>query len=109
MRDLPRPVDPPAIGGGQDVFYSWAGKAPRPLITRAKGIYLWDEDGNDYIDLSSGPVVSNIGHGNELVAEVMAQQARTVDFAYCSHARNQHHRLGVGGQGKRLFRALLDQ
>jgi adenosylmethionine-8-amino-7-oxononanoate aminotransferase len=39
--------------------------------------------------VSSGPIVSNIGHGNERVAEAMARQALTVDFATCSHARNQ--------------------
>ena len=89
MTNLPRKVSHPAAGGGQDVFYPWHGAVPRPLIVKAKGITMWDEDGRDYIDLSSGPVVSNIGHGNEVVAEAMARQARTVDFAYCSHARNQ--------------------
>ena len=89
MHDLPRATAYPDIGGGQDVFQPWSGPVPRPLITRAKGIYMWDEDGRDYIDLSSGPVVSNIGHGNEVVAEVMARQASTVDFAYYRNARNQ--------------------
>ena len=89
MTSLPRLASFPPSGGGQDVFYAWNGTVPRPLIVRAKGIWMWDEDGRDYIDLSSGPVVSNIGHGNAVVADAMARQARTVDFAYCSHARNQ--------------------
>ncbi len=89
MRDLPPPAVHPELGGGQDVFYPWASTVPRPLITKAKGIHLWDKEGREYIDLSSGPVVSNIGHGNEVVADVMSRQARTVDFAYCSHARNE--------------------
>ncbi len=62
---------------------------PLPLIERAQGIYLWDEHGNRYIDASSGPVVSNIGHGNERVAEAMARQARTMDFAYSRLARHR--------------------
>ncbi len=89
MTGLPRKAIHPAQGGGQDVFYPWNGAVPRPLIVRAKGITMWDEDGRDYIDLSSGPVVSNIGHGSEVVADAMARQAKTVDFAYCSHARSQ--------------------
>lgn len=89
MRDLPLAAVHPERGGGQDVFYPWEAPVPRPLITRAKGIHLWDQTGKEYIDLSSGPVVSNIGHGNEVVAEVMSRQARQVDFAYFSHARHE--------------------
>jgi len=89
MTSLPKMPTFPAIGGGQDVFYSRADTVPRPLIARAKGVMMWDEDGRDYLDMASGPVVSNIGHGNEVVAEAMAAQARTVDFAYMRHARNQ--------------------
>ena len=79
----------PAVGGGQDVFYSRADSVPRPLIVRAKGIHLWDADGREYIDLSSGPVVSNIGHGNEAVAAAMARQALTVDFISGRQGRSQ--------------------
>jgi adenosylmethionine-8-amino-7-oxononanoate aminotransferase len=89
MRDLPPSAVHPEMGGGQDVFYPWAVTVPRPLITKAKGIHLWDNQGREYIDLSSGPVVSNIGHGNEVVADVMSRQARTVDFASSRHARNE--------------------
>ena len=80
---------PPLRGGTQDVFYAQSNIVPLPVITRAKGIYLWDEDGNEYIDASSGPVVSNIGHGNERVAEAMARQAQQMDFAYSRVARHQ--------------------
>ena len=58
-----------AIGGPQDIFYANSNIVPLPIIERAEGIYMWDEEGNEYIDASSGPVVSNIGHGNRHVAE----------------------------------------
>ena len=73
---------PPLRGGAQDVFYAQNNIVPLPVITQTKGIYMWDENGNKYIDASSGPVVSNIGHGNERVADAMAEQARQMDFAY---------------------------
>ena len=79
----------PPIGGAQDVFYAQSNIVPLPVITRAQGIYLWDEDGNEYIDASSGPVVSNIGHGNDRVADAMAQQAKQLDFAYSRVARHR--------------------
>ena len=78
----------PEVGGAQDVFYSNSNIVPLPMIERAEGIYMWDEDGNEYIDASSGPVVSNIGHGNHSVANAMAEQAKRMDFAYSRVAAN---------------------
>ncbi|MGI9333724.1 MAG: aspartate aminotransferase family protein [Gammaproteobacteria bacterium] len=62
---------------------------PLPVIERAEGVRLWDEDGRDYIDISSGPVVSNIGHGNGQVADAMADQARRLDYASSRVARHR--------------------
>ena len=78
-----------APGSSQDVFYARSNIVPLPLIERAHGVYMWDDAGNEYIDVSSGPVVSNIGHGNERVAEAMARQARQMDFAYSRVARHR--------------------
>ena len=80
------------MGGTQDIFYSDSNIVPLPMIERAEGIYMWDEEGNEYIDASSGPVVSNIGHGNERVAAAMAEQARKMDFAYSRVSRHRPNR-----------------
>ncbi|MBT4888370.1 MAG: aspartate aminotransferase family protein [Rhodospirillales bacterium] len=77
------------LGGPQDIFYANSNIVPLPLITRTKGIWMYDDEGNSYIDVSSGPVVSNIGHGNERVADAMAHQAKTMDFAYSRVSRHQ--------------------
>ena len=45
-------------------------------IVRGKGSRLWDVDGKEYVDLLSGIAVIGLGHGNEEIAEVMAEQAR---------------------------------
>src|SRR5512140_3398846 len=78
----------PPVGGAQDVFHARTSLVPLPLITRASGVFMWDDQGRDYIDVSSGPVVSNIGHGNPRVARAMMQQAETLDFAYSRQARH---------------------
>ncbi len=78
----------PPVGGAQDVFHARSSLVPLPLITRASGVHMWDDKGRDYIDVSSGPVVSNIGHGNPRVARAMMQQAETLDFAYSRQARH---------------------
>ncbi|TQK63155.1 N(6)-acetyl-beta-lysine transaminase precursor [Brevibacillus sp. AG162] len=56
-----------------------------PVISHGKGIYLYDKEGNRYIDGSSGAVTASIGHGVEEVAEAMYAQAKEVSFVYRSH------------------------
>jgi adenosylmethionine-8-amino-7-oxononanoate aminotransferase len=72
---------PISHGGGIQVFYQGKGAMRRPTVARAEGIYMWDTDGRRYIDASSGPVVSNIGHGNKRVLAAMIAQAEKVAFA----------------------------
>lgn len=43
----------------------------------ASGIYQYDEQGNDYIDLVSGVSVSNVGHAHPKVVEAVCRQAQT--------------------------------
>jgi acetylornithine/succinyldiaminopimelate/putrescine aminotransferase len=44
-------------------------------IERAKGIYLYDKEGKEYIDLVSGVSVSNVGHCHPKVVEAIKIQA----------------------------------
>lgn len=55
-----------------------------PRVSHAKGLHVWDMEGRRYIDLTSGPVAVNIGHGNERVLTAMREQAERVCFAYPS-------------------------
>jgi adenosylmethionine-8-amino-7-oxononanoate aminotransferase len=71
----------PGHGGAVQVFYRRRGAPRLPTVARAEGIYMWDTAGRRYIDASSGPVVSNLGHGNARVIAAMAEQARRVCFA----------------------------
>ncbi|MFE4352105.1 aspartate aminotransferase family protein [Peribacillus butanolivorans] len=56
-----------------------------PTVSHGKGIYLYDTDGKQYIDGSSGAVTASIGHGVLDVVEAMTEQASKVSFAYRSH------------------------
>lgn len=60
-----------------------------PLVARGEGVYLYDTDGNGYLDGSSGAVAANLGHGNEQVAAALADQARTVAFAHRTQFRSR--------------------
>jgi len=77
-----------SVGGTQDVFYKRGSIGPLPTMTRAEGIWFWDDAGRSYIDASSGPMVSSVGHCNPRVVEAMVRQARTLDYAYSRVARN---------------------
>jgi len=52
-----------------------------PIVDRAEGIYLYDTDGNRYIDVSAGPMAVGIGHGDKRVKEAIAKQLDK--YAYC--------------------------
>jgi adenosylmethionine-8-amino-7-oxononanoate aminotransferase len=65
----------------------WTGPhgAGPPVIARAHGVHIWDTAGKRYLDVTSGPIAVNIGHGNERVLEAMREQASRVCFAYPSN------------------------
>src|SRR6056297_155626 len=43
-------------------------------IERAEGVFLYDTDGKDYLDLVSGVSVSNVGHRHPRVVEAIREQ-----------------------------------
>lgn len=45
-------------------------------VVRAKGSKLWDVDGKEYLDLLAGIAVTAVGHCNDEIAEVIAEQAK---------------------------------
>jgi adenosylmethionine-8-amino-7-oxononanoate aminotransferase len=79
------------FGGTQDVFYGRGSLVPLPMIERAEGVYMWDEDGNKYLDASSGPMVSALGHANKAVVDAIVRQASLLDYAYTRVARSRRN------------------
>ncbi|WP_075982010.1 aspartate aminotransferase family protein [Bacillus massilinigeriensis] len=55
-----------------------------PKVDYGKGVFLFDVDGNKYLDASSGAITANIGHGVEEIIEAMYNQAKKVSFVYRS-------------------------
>ncbi len=52
----------------------------RRIITDAEGIYVFDSDGNRYLDAMSGLWCVNIGYGHSELAEVAAQQMKRLPY-----------------------------
>ncbi|MEE4166341.1 MAG: aminotransferase class III-fold pyridoxal phosphate-dependent enzyme [Desulfocapsaceae bacterium] len=59
-----------------------------PIVSHAKGIYIWDDSGKKYIDGSSGAIICNIGHGNQSVIAAIKQQAESTFFTYRTQFEN---------------------
>lgn len=50
------------------------------VITRGKGVYLWDSDGNKIIDGMAGLWCVQVGYGNEELAEAGYEALRTLPY-----------------------------
>ena len=48
------------------------------VIDRGEGAYVWDADGNRYLDATAGLWFANIGHGRTELADAAATQMRKV-------------------------------
>jgi adenosylmethionine-8-amino-7-oxononanoate aminotransferase len=51
-----------------------------PVIVRGEGAYIWDDQGNKYLDGLAGLFVVQVGHGRDEIAQAMAEQAKTLEF-----------------------------
>jgi acetylornithine/N-succinyldiaminopimelate aminotransferase len=47
-------------------------------IERGEGVYVWDEDGNEYVDFTAGWGVTCLGHAHPVITEALAAQSRKI-------------------------------
>ena len=69
-------------------LHSWsAQRALVPtVVTKAEGIFFWDDEGNKYYDMSSQLVNLNLGYGNRALIDAIKSQAETMAFMGPSYA-----------------------
>jgi taurine--2-oxoglutarate transaminase len=87
------------------------GNLQPPVIVRGEGIYLFDEDGNRYADLTSGLIAVNLGHGHPAVRAAIHEQADRLCFSPPSWFNDVRAELGEalvrlapwGDEGGRVF------
>ncbi|TXI40507.1 MAG: aspartate aminotransferase family protein [Mycobacterium sp.] len=80
------------------VFHSWSAQAQiTPMtIVASEGSYVWDGEGNKYLDFSSQLVFTNIGHQHPKVVAAIAEQAAklcTIAPQHANAARSEAARL----------------
>jgi len=57
-------------------------KISAPKIARGEGVFLYDEEGNEYLDAAAGAISANIGYGVKEVVDAIARQTADVPFAH---------------------------
>ncbi len=91
-------------------LFSWSVQsAAHPMhLARAKGVWFWDGDGNQWLDFSSQLINLNIGHQHPRMLEAIKKQVDELCFAGPSFATEPRAVLGkklaeVTGLAKSFF------
>ena len=59
-------------------YYMFVVRRQPVVIVKGDGTKVWDVDGKEYLDFTSGWAVNNAGHANEAIADAISEQARTL-------------------------------
>ena len=59
-------------------YYMFAVRRQPIVLVRGEGTRVWDDQGKEYLDFTAGWAVNNVGHANPVVADAIAEQARTL-------------------------------
>jgi acetylornithine/N-succinyldiaminopimelate aminotransferase len=51
---------------------------PKLTLVRGEGAYVWDADGNRYLDLVSGIAVNALGHAHPAIVQAVTEQIQTL-------------------------------
>ncbi len=94
------------------VFHSWSAQALiKPMaLAAAEGVYLYDYEGNRYLDFASQLVNVNIGHQHPKVVAAIQRQAAemcTISPHYAVAVRNEAARLIIELAPDRLNRVFF--
>ncbi|BDE05161.1 putative aminotransferase [Vulcanimicrobium alpinum] len=105
--------DPLAAKHARYVLTPWAaqGGLDLPVIVRGEGVYLYDDAGNRYLDLTSGLIAVNLGHGHPAVLAAMHAQIDRLCFSPPAWFNDARAELGEalsriapwGDEGARAF------
>jgi len=70
------------------VFYRSIGST-YPMATRGEGVYLYDSENRQYLDMSGGAAVSSLGHGHAEIISAVQRQVEKLAFAHTSFFTNE--------------------
>lgn len=62
----------------EDKHYASFANKTKISIEKGKGVYVYDEDGKKYVDLTAGWGVTSIGHANPVITEALLDQSKKI-------------------------------
>ena len=71
-------------GSARSAVFRRSFKKTFPAAVRGEGVYVWDSDGQRYLDFSGSAAVNFIGHGVQEISVAMAEQAKQLEFVHTS-------------------------
>jgi acetylornithine aminotransferase len=84
------------------------GSAPAPLalLVRGEGCYVWDDEGNKYLDFLAGIAVNALGHAHPVLVDAVSRQVATLAhisnyFASPSQIELAERLRRISGAGER--------
>lgn len=82
--------------------------SPKRVFSHGEGVYLWDVDGNRYMDLLAGIAVNSLGHGHPAVTAAISSQLSKLGhvsnfFATEGQVRLAERLSAAAGEGARVF------
>jgi acetylornithine/N-succinyldiaminopimelate aminotransferase len=84
------------------------GSAPAPLavLVRGEGCYVWDDEGNKYLDFLAGIAVNALGHAHPVLVDAVSRQVSTLAhisnyFASPSQIELAERLRRISGAGER--------
>src|SRR3984893_9677936 len=78
-------------------------------FVRGQGTELWDDNGRRYLDFLGGLAVTSLGHCHPVVADAVAEQARTLLHVSNLYGTEPQHQVAapldrlIGGGGRVFF------
>jgi adenosylmethionine-8-amino-7-oxononanoate aminotransferase len=60
-----------------------------PTVAYGRGVFLYDTEGREYLDGSSGAMTASVGHGVVEIADAMRDQAERIAFTYRTQFTNE--------------------
>merc|ERR1711982_157677 len=80
------PVDKLKAASNKHVMATWgpgSGFRDVPLLTHAEGCYMFDSDGNKYLDWTSQAICTNLGYSvPDAVVKAVTKQLETLPMVY---------------------------
>lgn len=69
---------------GHSALFPRSFRKKYPIAVRGEGAWIWDAEGNRYLDFAGSAAVNFIGHGDKTVANAITAQLGKLEFAHTS-------------------------